>query len=257
MNRLRWNTILVEDEPADCKLLKKLLKKHCPQVKVLAEVSKAEDALVSMRELDVRLVFCTALLRDGSSFELLDQIDKLHVHIVFLSVDEAYAMRAFRQNIFDYLIKPITPEVLIGMMERLEIHALKMLQLNEEPVEPVSTKINSTILIKSTGVQHVVHLADIIHLEGDGNYATITLSSGGKILVSKPLKYFEHILPAKYFYRVHQSHIVNILSVKSVQNSDNQHVVLNNDHTVPLSRRKKDPFLFWLAQKLNQNEGHL
>jgi len=256
MTKSKWNTLILEDEPTDLKLLRNILQKHCPQVVVLAEVSNVEEALACIPKLDINLVFCNALLRKGCAFDLLEKIANLHVLAVILSVDEALTLRAFRQNVFDFLIKPVMPEVLVKMMERLEVHALQYNHHNGVPGEPSSGKINATILLKGFGIQHIVQLADIIHLEGDGNYSTVNLLAGDKILVSKPLKYFEDILPSKYFYRVHQSHIVNLHSVKSVQKGGIQYIKLYNGHTVPLARRKKDPFLVWLARQLQQNEAN-
>ena len=64
-----------------------------------------------------------------------------------------------------------------------------------------------------------------------------------KLLVSKTLKEFEEQLAAHNFFRVHQSHLVNLAFVEAVQSGDGDHVLLKQGHKVEISRRKKAEFL--------------
>jgi len=249
MTNPQLNAIIVDETPTERHLLKTLLKATCPQVKVKAEISEAGEAIACIQNQEIDLVFCNVLLPDGDVFNVIDQVPGFQGHFIIMAPDDGFALRAFRYKAYDYLVKPISAAVLLTLMARLE----------SEPKHPDSTTETlegsgqkpkfGTILLNAAGVQHVVHVPEIIHLEGDGNYATVHLISGDKILVSKPLKYFEDMLPAKYFYRVHQSHIVNLSYVKSVQNGDVQLINLSNGNTAPLARRKKDPFLMWLARQ--------
>ena len=247
MTNPNWNSIIVEDDPGESKLLKTMIRQYCPQVKVLSEVTHVSKAVDCIQKLDPNLVFCNVSLSDGSAFEMIDQLDGFTGHLIFLSKSEQFALRAFRYNAFDYLVKPLTPEVLQDVIGRLTVRASQTDSRSEVAVSK-APKFN-TILLHAGGMRYVVQIANIIHLEGDGNYSTVYLAGGEKILVSKPLKYFEDILPAKNFYRVHQSHIVNLENVKSVQNGDTQMINLSNGNSTPLSRRKKDTFLAWLARQ--------
>lgn len=245
----KWNSIILDGNPTDSRILKNLLHAYCPQVKVQAEVAEATEAVSSIKLLEPNLVFCTVKLQNGSSFEVIDQLENFNGNLIFLASDEKCAIKAFRYNAFDYLLKPVTSEVLIDVMERLEFRTHQSDHRIEAPEDPGVKKKFATIILNAAGVQHVVHISDIIHLEGDGNYSTVHLSAGDKILVSKPLKYFEDVLPARNFYRVHQSHIVNLANVKSVQNGDIQVINLSNGNVAPLARRKKDQFLSWLSRQ--------
>lgn len=249
MTNLKWNALVVDETPTDRHSLKTLLKAYCPQVKVKAEASNAAEAIVCIQNQNIDLVFCNTSLPDGDVFAVIDQVKGFQGLFIIVAPNDGFALRAFRYQAYDYLIKPISVEVLLALMERLEAESLHHEPAGDTPEMHSQKQKFGTILLNAAGVQHVVHVPDIIHLEGDGNYATVHLSSGDKILVSKPLKFFEDVLPARYFYRVHQSHIVNLSYVKSVQNGDVQLINLNNGNTAPLARRKKDPFLMWLARQ--------
>ena len=249
MTNPKWNSIILESDPAESNLLKTMLRKHCPQVKVLAEATEISKAIHCLQTFEANLVFCNVLLHDGNAFDMIDQLDGFHGCLVFLSHNQEHALRAFKYNAFDYLLKPVTPEVLLDVVGRLEQRSAHADNAQEALDEENQKKKFSTIILHAAGVQHVVQIADIVRLEGDGNYATAFLNNGEKILVSKPLKHFEDILPARKFFRVHQSHIVNLNSVKSVQSGDAHLINLTNGSTVPLARRKKDPFLVWLSRQ--------
>jgi len=249
MTNPKWNSMIADGTPADRLLLKNLLKNHCPQVKIVAEASTVAETVACIQSHEVSLVFCSVALNDGEVFEVIDQVNGSPVHIVIMAPDDRFALRAFRYKAFDYLLKPLTSEVLLNLVGRLDVPSFDTDDIQTAPNAFGAKPKFGTILLNAAGVQHVVQVPDIMHLEGDGNYATVYLLSGEKILVSKPLKHFEDILPAKYFYRVHQSHIVNLTFVKSVQNGDSQTITLSNGKTVPLARRKKDPFLMWLSRQ--------
>jgi len=248
MTNSKWNSIIVDETPSECQLLKTMLMTHCPQVKVLAEVSEVGEAIACIKKLGVNLIFCNVLLHDGDVFEVIDQLNGFQAHFIILASDKGFALRAFRYKAFDYILKPISMEVLLDLMERLESEPLGQATQNEVLDLHSQRQKFATIILNAGGLQHVVHITDIIHLEGDGNYSTVHLATGDKILVSKSLKHFEEVLPARNFYRVHQSHIVNLTYVKSVQNGEVHLINLSNGETAPLARRKKDPFFMRLAK---------
>jgi len=248
MTTPKWNTIIADDAPADRQILKDILKDACPQVNVLAEVSDVAETIACIRTRGVDLVFCNVSLRDGDVFEVIDRLSGFKGHFIILAQDEGFALRAFRSRAFDYLLKPISTETVLDVIRRLEIDLLKLNPPREDQDRNFQKQKFGAILLNAAGLQHVIQITDIIHLEGDGNYTTVHIDNGDKILVSKPLKHFEDILPAKSFYRVHQSHIINFSFVKSVQNGDVHLINLSNGNAVPLARRKKDLFLMWLSQ---------
>ena len=92
-------------------------------------------------------------------------------------------------------------------------------------------------------------LSDIIRCEADKNYTFFYLSNGKKILVSRTLKDFETLLSNQGFFRVQQSHLINLDFIDRYDKQEGGSVILKDGSSVPLSPAKKEQF-FTLLEKL-------
>ena len=88
-----------------------------------------------------------------------------------------------------------------------------------------------------------ITMDDIIHVEAQDNYTVFHLTNQPKLTVSKTLKEFEDLLPPDRFYRVHNSHIVNLNFVRKYFKGKGGRIEMENGNVVEVSRRKKDEFL--------------
>lgn len=238
-----WKALIVEDEPAAANLLKTLLREYCPQVRVLAEAGDVREAVERIQLLHPDLVFVDIELRDGTVFEALDQLYDFRGHLIFTTGHDDFALRAFRYNAIDYLLKPIGPEALMEAVEKLKAQEQSIRLRYELLRESVHSGNFEKIVLSVSEEYHVLEVADIIHISGEGNYSTVHRLHGKQIVVSKPLKFFEETLPVERFCRVHQSHLVNFAFVQRVLKGDEQAILLENDEVIPLARRKKDEFM--------------
>ena len=88
----------------------------------------------------------------------------------------------------------------------------------------------------------------VVRCESDSNYTTVFFKKNDTMIISKTLKEFEHLLPERHFFRVHHSHIINLLYVQRYVRGDGGHLVLKNGNIVPVSRAKKKLLLEYLQQ---------
>ena len=247
-----WKAIIVEDEPTASNLLKTLLREYCPQVRVMAEASDVQEAVERIQLLHPDLVFVDIELRDGTIFEALDQLGDFRGQLIFTTGHDDFALRAFRYNAIDYLLKPIGPEALVEAVEKLNVHEESLRLRYDLLRESVRTENFEKIVLSVSEEYHVVEVCDIMHIVGEGNYSTVHHAHGKQIVVSKPLKFFDETLPAERFFRVHQSHLVNFSFVKKVLKGDEQAILLENGEVIPLARRKKDEFMHQLRVFVEQ-----
>ncbi len=247
-----WKALIIEDEPAAANLLKTLLREYCPQVRVMAEAGDVVEAVERIQMLHPDLVFVDIELRDGTVFEALDQLGDFRGHLIFTTGHDDFALRAFRYNAIDYLLKPIGPEALVEAVEKLNVQEQSIRLRYDLLRESVRTENFEKIVLSVSEEYHVVEVKEIIHISGEGNYSTVHRAQGKHIIVSKPLKFFEETLPADQFCRVHQSHMVNFACVKKVLKGDEQCILLENDEIIPLARRKKDDFMLQLRLFVEQ-----
>ena len=111
--------VIIEDEKLAVQKLKSMLSKVQPSLEIVAEIGSIEEAVdFFQNENDVELVFLDIHLSDGSSFNIFDKVE-IKIPIIFTTAYDEYALKAFKVNSIDYLLKPIAETDLIKALEKL------------------------------------------------------------------------------------------------------------------------------------------
>ncbi len=98
------------------------------------------------------------------------------------------------------------------------------------------------MVLKTQESNYVVPIEEIIRCESDKNYTFFYLNNGKKILVSKTLKDFDTLLTPYQFFRVQQSHLINLNFVDRYDKADGGSIIMKVNSSVPLSSQKKELF---------------
>jgi two-component system LytT family response regulator len=107
---------------------------------------------------------------------------------------------------------------------------------------------NKRLVLRSLEQIHIVNIKEIVRCKADNAYTTFFLVNSESILVSRGLKDFEELLCNNGFFKVHQSHIINLQFLRKIDKTSDE-VVLSDKTRIPLSYRRKQPLL----QILNEN----
>ena len=107
---------------------------------------------------------------------------------------------------------------------------------------PSRVEDNKLILNIRAGMVILEH-DEILFIQGEGSYCTFHCERGNKYLVSKNLSYYEDLLAAKHFYRIHQSDLVNLKYVRQITTLSGCSVVLKTAEQLPVARRRKEGLL--------------
>ncbi|MBL0053386.1 MAG: LytTR family transcriptional regulator [Bacteroidetes bacterium] len=102
----------------------------------------------------------------------------------------------------------------------------------------------------TTNGLELVDMKDIVRCEADRNYTKIFFANGNKILISKNLKEVEDMMDNELFFRVHQSHLININCIKKYIKGEGGQILLTDNTYVDVSRRKKENLLELLTHKI-------
>ena len=105
-----------------------------------------------------------------------------------------------------------------------------------------SKAVNKKITFNTDGKLVFLESDEILYAESDGNYSTVFLSDGQKIVLTKKLKEVNELLPSDSFFRIHNSYIINLTKIKEFLKTDG-YVILKPNHKIPVSRQKKSDFL--------------
>jgi two-component system, LytTR family, response regulator len=236
-------TIIIEDEVASQKLIRVIIEDYCPNLQLCGIAASIEEGLALINAVDVDLVFMDINLGSDTSFELLDRVKVKDFKVIFTTAHDEYALKAFKYEAVDYILKPYSPKDIIKAVERIkEKFSEKRMMLRLTQLANKNQNTEDRIAVSSLEGLEVYQTSTISRVEGCGSYCQIYFIDGQKNMISKSLKDVETTLP-KHFFRTHDSHIINLHHVMQFRKQDGGAIVLKNKQEVPVSRRKKQDFL--------------
>lgn len=227
-------TIIIDDEKNIREGLCILLKAH-PEINIVAQANDIKEAKTQIENLKPELVFLDIKLKNSTGFNLLDNLDYKEFKLIFITAYNEYAVKAFKYNAFDYLLKPIDPSELNETLHRLKNQEITY---KEQANLSKDNKALNRIVIKTAKQIFLIDLDDIVRCESDEGYTKIYLNTGKNIISAKTLKEYNKLLPESTFIRVHQSHLVNVTYIKEYLREGK--LKLENNILIPVSTRKRN-----------------
>lgn len=236
-------TLIIEDEPAVRKEIEFLVNQD-KALNFLGAAASVQEALVLIRTTNPELVLMDIQLTDGTAFELLEQLNEIRFKIIFITAYNHFAIKAIKYGSLDYLLKPLDENELKHAIDKLVLQRsdldlqdqkLHILRSNQQLGERT---LESRIVLTTQESLQVIQLKDIVYCQSEGGYTWFFLTDGQKILISKPLKFYDELLPEDCFLRPHQSYLVNMMYVdKYLKVGD---LILKDKTEIPVSTRRKD-----------------
>jgi len=238
--------ILVDDEAKNLENLRILLQDFCQNVEVLAQCQTVDEALRAIHLHKPDVVFLDIQMQRETGFDLLARVEHVDFDVIFITAYSEYAIKAFRFSAIDYLLKPIDIEELKSALAKVERKSnndmagrLEQLFQSMKPKKGDAHKIAIPI---ADGLVFV-DIETIIYCEASSNYTQVFLNDGKKYVVSRTLKEYEELLSEHNFFRIHNSFVINLNAIKKYVRGDGGYVVMNNDATLDVSKRRKEAFL--------------
>jgi two-component system LytT family response regulator len=229
--------IIVDDEKDGAEVLQTLIEQNCPDVHIVALAYSIESGIASILEHTPGLVFLDIEMPTGTGFDILRATQYLGYETIFTTAYENYAVKAFKTEATDYLLKPIdTGELTEAIQKAAKRMAYKKQPGDKEP--PIPPKPLRLQVHTREGV-FMIEANDIIRLEAESNYTYIFMRNKKKLLVSKTLKSFEDLLGNTHFCRVHSSHLINLNEIDRYVKGDGGTVILKDAVQIPVSRANK------------------
>jgi two-component system, LytTR family, response regulator len=204
---------IVVDNDSSRENLTRIIREHCPVIEILAECNSLKTAWQSVAQVNPQLVFLGVELADGNGFDLLRMFRNIPFKFIIIALSRDYAVEAFRFSATDYLIKPVQIAELMEAVVKVQRDLIlvntiqEALIINRDGARPV--ELNQTLVISNTKGFTVTKTDDIILCEAGGYSTNFYLTGNHRISSSHNLKYYETLLPADRFMRVHNSYIIN------------------------------------------------
>jgi two-component system LytT family response regulator len=213
-------------------------------IEVVAEAGSVAEAVRLIMQHKPQLLFLDVHLPDGLGFDILKQLGSSGHKVIFTTAHDNYAITAFRFNAIDYLLKPVDPEMLIEALSRVREQPFLNSGL-EERLQDVLSKPSERTKISLPTLEGItmLNIQDIIRCESDGSYTSFFTTKGRRIVVSRSIKEYDELLTPHRFFRVHQSHLVNLQYVEQFLKVDGGTLIMSDGSQIEVSRRRKDQLL--------------
>jgi len=242
--------IIVDDEQHCIDALQTMLAKKCPEVTVLGGVNSVKAAKELIDEVHPDVVFLDVEMPHQNGFELLKLFDRINFDIIFTTAYEQYALKAIKFNALDYLLKPFSVKELQDAVQKC------LSRKNVQQAEPGNSPLE--VFLQNMKTLHQTHkkialptinglvfmpVQNIVRCESTGNYTRIFFTDKKNLMVSRPLKEFEELLTDVDFFRVHNSHLINLQQMQSYIQGEGGFALMSDGTQVEVSRRRKADFL--------------
>jgi two-component system, LytTR family, response regulator len=238
--------VLIDDEKNALEVLELQLARFCQDVTVLEKCNSGEQGIAAIRKHQPDLVFVDIEMPHVNGFDVLKATAGLQYEVIFTTAYDQFAIKAIKFSALDYLLKPVDITELQAAVKKAEEKkgtgsvGDKLNVLLQQLQQPVRKQ--ERIALPIGDAMQFFHADEILRCESESNYTHIFLTNGKKITTAKTLKDVEESLDFHPFYRIHQSHLVNMNHISKVSKADGGYVVMDDGTQVAISRNKKEAF---------------
>lgn len=246
--------LIIEDEETAAKRLQKMIVEVLPEADIISSLSNIASAIEwfsSNKQPD--LTFVDIHLADGNSFEIFKKI-QVTSPVIFTTAYDQYALKAFKVNSIDYLLKPIKKEELERAISKFRNLHFKSAPVN---IENLLASINQKTSFKERFVvrygdhMKTIQVADIAYIHSENRISFAVLKEGKRYALDFTMDQLEEMLDPKLFFRINRQFIIGFNSITEMLSYSKSRVLVKlnppaKEDTI-VSTERSASFKAWLA----------
>lgn len=240
--------VIVDDDYETTQILNSFVEDNHMILKIVGHGSSVEKSLDLIKLHKPDVIFIDISSKNESLFDYINDLDFNLPKFIFISSNELYALKAFKLNAVDFLVKPLTfNDIILSVykaIKRIEMELCFQKQRVSE-VNALNSiyQNNEYIAISSMDKIELIKMDDIIFCKAEGKYTDFFLVNDKKILSSRNLGEYVSMLDPNYFFRIHHSYIVNIKYITKISKRDGYSCELINGISLPIAKRRQEEFI--------------
>jgi two-component system, LytTR family, response regulator len=198
--------------------------------------------LEHLRNAPPDIVFLDIEMPVMNGFQILEKLGNINFSLVFVTAYDQFAVKAFRFNALDYLLKPIDGKDLKFAVEKAlqQKPSLEQLKLMKQQLNVGEKHYPDKIALPFQNGVIFTEIKNILYCESENNYTRFHVAEGRNYLVSKTLGDIQEVLEERNFLRVHRQFLVNLDHIKKYVRGEGNYLILSNDINIPVARNKKE-----------------
>ena len=246
--------LIIEDEINAYEYLEGLMTNLISDIEIVDHIDSVEDSINFFHgDQQVDLVFMDIQLSDGLSFEIFKHAE-VKAPIIFTTAYDEYAVRAFKLNSIDYLLKPISKDDLSHALQKFEetkgSNALREPEILRNILAGMNQRKRNRFLVKKGNHFEFISAQDIGFIHSEDSLTFLYTLEGRRHLYSKTIAHIEHELDTEKFFQINRKQVVNIDAVKKIHPFLNQRLKLdvlgNTGIEFIVSRNRSTDFKNWV-----------
>lgn len=242
--------VIIEDEKPAARLLKRKVENlNCQVITVLSSVTESIEWFLQNEHPD--LVLVDIQLSDGLSFEIFEQVE-IKSSVIFTTAYDEYALKAFKLNSIDYLLKPIDESELKAAIEKF-LSLQNKTVFNQQSLNNVySSNFKKRFVVKTGNIIKIIDVNDIECFYSAFKSSFLTTVENRSFSLDDSMENLEREVNTDDFFRVNRQFIINLKAIKEISIYSNSRLKINlnnyKEEEIIVSREKVQAFKEWISR---------
>ncbi len=247
--------VIVEDESIASRRLASLIAEIAPEIEIVGQLTSVENAIKWFHTNPIpQLIFLDIQLNDGYGFDILDQLDT-HPPVVFTTAYNEYAIRGFKYNGLDYLLKPIDKNDLkIALKKFKQANKQNYTLLDDDKLDQIKNLFDKEykhrFMVKVGNQYKSYNVEDIAYFKSHEGLIFFYTHKGQPYPIEYSIDQLEEILNPINFFRINRKFMVSVQAVGEIHSYFNSRLLLKlvpkEEEQVIVSRERTTNFKKWL-----------
>jgi len=250
------NILIIEDEPQAAERLAKLVKATLPESTILPSIDSITKSVQWLKSNSPDLIFMDIQLADGTSFQIFDQTE-IKSPVIFTTAYDEYALKAFKVNSIDYILKPVDEQELRAAIQKYQRLTggsssgnSKMMESIGLAMQMLTKRYKERFVIKVGEHLKSVETDDILFFYSLEKATFAQTKDGKKNILDFTIDQLEELLDPSKFFRINRKYLVHVKSIQDMISYTNARLKLvlktSDDTDVIVARERVQQFKDWL-----------
>lgn len=250
------NVLIIEDEPQAAQRLENLVKSLEPAVNILSKIDTVKRAVLWLKDNPAPdLIFMDIQLADGISFMIFEQCS-IKSPVIFTTAYDEYALKAFKVNSIDYILKPVDKDELAGALvkfrtlTRQEPETKVLLSNIEQTIQMLTKKHKSRFVIRVGEHLRTVEIENILYFFSQDKTTFCATTDNRNLILDYTLEQLEEMVDPARFFRINRKYFIAATAIQDIISYTNSRLKLvlkgSQDQDIIVARERVQEFKDWL-----------
>jgi DNA-binding LytR/AlgR family response regulator len=248
--------LIIEDEPHAAQRLSKLIDELMPASTLLATIDSVKKAVAWFKaNPKPDIIFMDIQLADGLSFDIFEQVD-IQSPVIFTTAYDAYALKAFKVNSIDYILKPVDKDDLGAALKKLSKLSVDqqgtraLLDHIGQAMQMLTRKYKTRFVIKVGEHLKTIEINAVRFFYSQDKTSFCVTEDNRSLIVDFTLEQLEEMLDPQEFFRINRKYLVRSSAITDIISFTNSRLRLvlkgSTDNDVIVARERVQEFKEWL-----------